>query len=1794
MVAKMELASAYVTLNVSTKQMGKQIGQMFGRAESQASTSGQKMGKSIQKGLDSASSSSMEGLQKRLTDGEAKLTQTVEAGSKRRSAAQRQVKIAEAELTEAKAKGKAESSQVLAAEDRLIKARERYNSISKEAVADIRTHSDAVKQSRAALDAMAGSATKSGGAVRAAFSGIGQKIGAAFSGAKSAASTAFSGVQSAASVAAGAVKSTFAGVGSFLKNVFTGNFSGAFNQVVTGAKTAGSAVSTAFSNVWGGFRNGLANARSSIVSTAGNMVSSFGGAASRAGQSVTNGIGRGFTAVRTVASRSASENFKAFTSGAGRAASTVGSALSGGFRATVGAARSAAVNGASALTSGFSKAGSAISSGISRSFGGITKIAGRAGTSAGQSMSNGILSSMKNLPMMIGGLLGVGGAGAILGSGFTRLMDLQKSDIVFKNLGLSSKETTGLMDSLNKAVTGTSVSLSDASKNASLLMQSGVKLGPELDASTKALTNLAAASGSSATDIGTIMTQIKASGQLYAGDALQLMQRGVPVYSYLAKSMGKTTEEVKKLGTEGKISYEDFVKAVNENTGDLAKEMGQTLPAKLGILKTAFASFGAELIKPFVGALTMAVDAITNFMKGALTPAIQDFSKWLGSGSASAEAFKTVAIVLGGAIGGLAVTFGVVLPAIMGVVKGFSLLSSVFSMGAMGWVGVIVAAIGALVTGFVLAYNKIGWFKDAVDAVFSFISGFIQTSVIPAFQSFASHVASAFTSVVGWLGKTISWWGPFAAGIGIAVGAVLAFKGAIMLLSGVMKVWRGITMLVAGAQWALAAANSAVAWPITLTVAAIGLLIGGLILAYNKIGWFRDMVDTAWAWIKVVIAGFVEWWTSTAWPAIQTGIQAIGDFFVWLWQQVIVPAWGGITQAIGAFVGWFSEYVWPVIKFVVDMIVGYYTFLFNTAVAVWTGIFNAIAGFLTWWTQSFWPGVQSVITFLGDVFTWLWQSIIVPVWNGIAAAISWAWNSIIWPIISLMIGVFSLILIGAITLFQTVWNAVWNGVQAVISWAWNAVIQPIWNAINWFINAILVPVFKWFQAVVSAVWNGIVAVISWAWNAVILPLWNAINAFINGILVPVFNWLQAVVSAVWNGIVAVIQWAWNSVILPIWNAINAFINTVLVPVFNWLRSVIVAVWNGIVAAIQWAWNVMIRPAWDAIKWFIENILVPAFNFLADRIKAAWDFIGNIIATTWNWLRDVIFTPLMNFIRNDLVNAWDQTADFIGKAWNKLRDAVKKPIQFVVDHAINPFLNAYNAINDKWNGPDIGPLKVGWASGGYTGPGRKYDPAGVVHADEFVVNKASRRKFEKKYPGYLESINTTGDLPDSPKNAYATGGNGIAAGTVPPHGPGTQVWGSMQAEASKAGKMVFKNTNISGVDTESAAKAWMGRSALDVKMGSGGPGVSSFINGNQGGWGFYSGNQIQVSSAVPANRVRGVLVHEMGHALGLDHVANGDSSSVMDHMMSGGDWPHGGDYQALRELWGEPGKGVKTYDNPGGGGGGGSSWIVDLVMGMIKKVFDKGADKAKDAFKGNSFVDVGIGTGKAGVDGIIDWLTQLFGGSGGGGSDDRGGEASKPAAAWRDTVKDALKRVGLPTSDDYVNAWIRQIDTESGGNPNARQGIIDVNSGGNEAAGLVQVIPGTFAAHRDPSLPNDRLNPLASLVAGMRYAKSRYGINGMLAAIGHGHGYSGGGLVQRASLFDGGGKLEKGVQFIDHQRDKPDYVLTSEQWRAMYTIAENSASKNQGMVINGGIHGYSAEEVGREVVKQQKRREALYA
>lgn len=114
--------------------------------------------------------------------------------------------------------------------------------------------------------------------------------------------------------------------------------------------------------------------------------------------------------------------------------------------------------------------------------------------------------------------------------------------------------------------------------------------------------------------------------------------------------------------------------------------------------------------------------------------------------------------------------------------------------------------------------------------------------------------------------------------------------------------------------------------------------------------------------------------------------------------------------------------------------------------------------------------------------------------------------------------------------------------------------------------------------------------------------------------------------------------------------------------------------------------------------------------------------------------------------------------------------------------------------------------------------------------------------------------------------------------------------------------------------------------------------------------------------------------------------------------------------------------------------------------------------------------------------------------------------------WRPYVLRALAMNGASTSDAMVAKILRQINTESGGNPNAMGGTDGLNDG--RAMGLMQVKPGTFKANAFPGHMN-QMNGFDSLLAGIHYAMKRYGPG--MSFLGHGHGYDKGGISTEPEL-----------------------------------------------------------------------------
>lgn len=169
--------------------------------------------------------------------------------------------------------------------------------------------------------------------------------------------------------------------------------------------------------------------------------------------------------------------------------------------------------------------------------------------------------------------------------------------------------------------------------------------------------------------------------------------------------------------------------------------------------------------------------------------------------------------------------------------------------------------------------------------------------------------------------------------------------------------------------------------------------------------------------------------------------------------------------------------------------------------------------------------------------------------------------------------------------------------------------------------------------------------------------------------------------------------------------------------------------------------------------------------------------------------------------------------------------------------------------------------------------------------------------------------------------------------------------------------------------------------------------------------------------------------------------------------------------------------------------------------------------------------------------------------------------------WRELAAKALQMTGQ-YSEANLNRLLMQMQTESGGNPNAINNW-DINAKrGTPSKGLMQVIDPTFQAYKMPGY-NNIWDPLSNILAAIRYTLSRYG---SLARGWQGHGYAEGiGTITFADLFKGipklatGGLIQAPTLAFTGERFRKEAVLPLENRRTMGLIANSIIDNADGSI-----------------------------
>jgi hypothetical protein len=612
--------------------------------------------------------------------------------------------------------------------------------------------------------------------------------------------------------------------------------------------------------------------------------------------------------------------------------------------------------------------------------------------------------------------------------------------------------------------------------------------------------------------------------------------------------------------------------------------------------------------------------------------------------------------------------------------------------------------------------------------------------------------------------------------------------------------------------------------------------------------------------------------------------------------------------------------------------------------------------------------------------------------------------------------------------------------------------------------------------------------------------WSEVWDFIKSIAEDAYHFLDGI----WHDIDGATRDTWGAIegfFLDLWHAIDNALRTA----WNAIENFFLDLWHAIDSALRTAWGSVeqffIR-LWHDIDWAIRT----AWNEIEQFFASIWHGIDNVIRSIWNGLRDFLSTEWTGISR--IASAlWGAVETVITTIWGDLKAGVE-----AVWNLLKGFLT------DEWNGfAKIGSTLWGAVVSGITGA---WD--GLSSGAKKVWSEV-KGFFTDGVNGIIDIINVFIKALDvipgvSIKELSHVGGGGGAAATGAPTATGT---GGAQGG--------MKHFETGGVMPTGGGFKTNGAAAI---VGEGNPAHPEFVIPTDP---KYRGNALGLLSSLIGHV--GLPQFASGGVLGW---AEGAASSV-GSTVGGVAGDIGGALSGLKKLTGQ------ALADAAGPIINAAASVAKAGVGAfgfpIQQLGDWGIDSLAGAAK--SLIQ-SVGASQAASSGS---------GGGGGGTP----VSAIPTGAHLSMIQQALGMAGVPDTPGNESAVNTIVTHESGWNPNAQNNWDSNAAKGDPSRGLMQTIMSTFQAYALPGYNTNIFDPVSNLIAGIRYAVSRYGSLGGVpgvAAVGGGGAYVG---------YDTGGVLRPGSTLAMNLTGNDEFVFTPDQVRAMAHIG----------VTNGGAPGAGA-------------------
>ncbi len=189
----------------------------------------------------------------------------------------------------------------------------------------------------------------------------------------------------------------------------------------------------------------------------------------------------------------------------------------------------------------------------------------------------------------------------IISGGLNRAFNLEDAEFRLNGLGV---QWGSIQDDLEYAVNQTAYGLDEAAQAASILAgaqidwTNNVEGASDMAHALRAISGVAAMTGSSYSDIAAVLTDVAAAGRVTGDVVTRLAYRGMNVTAALAKGMGKSQAEIQKMFDEGTLKVTDFYLAMDKAFGEHATDANKTYSGSLMNINAALSRIGADFIQP--------------------------------------------------------------------------------------------------------------------------------------------------------------------------------------------------------------------------------------------------------------------------------------------------------------------------------------------------------------------------------------------------------------------------------------------------------------------------------------------------------------------------------------------------------------------------------------------------------------------------------------------------------------------------------------------------------------------------------------------------------------------------------------------------------------------------------------------------------------------------------------------------------------------------------------------------------------------------------------------------------------------------------------------------------------------------------------------------------------------------------------------------------------------------------------------------------------------------------------------